>query len=663
VKPRLEALEDRTLPSAGLALPPSFDRVTSPFSMQDLKEIVLPDGKILVGGTVNTGSSYAIPVPPGSMKPIHIIPVTEIELVRFNADGSLDTTFGSGGVDVLQPGGDGTMSRLIDFALGPDGKVVVAGTEAPVPGPGYWNIQFETLVARLNGDGSLDQTFNAGAGPSAAGFVLTSLVGDSGPSAVAVQSDGKIVVAGIFRYTPVAGNLNTVDVVRFNADGSLDTSFNPDGQQPGVAAAAPASAQDTYRVDVVGLVLQGDGKILVGVGAQEDGFIVLRFDADGSADTSFGSNGVATYPPPDAGNDRQVTGKYLRLSALTLQADGKIVESGQLDSGLFLVRLNADGSLDTSFGQNGAVVTGTDPDPQWNPSGIGLGSAFNQMGIIWEGPERVVVTPDGKIVVDGMEILGDESPGSTGPVSDAWVVARFNADGSLDQVFQSNAVSANDMIDFSQPMALAVAPDGSVIAAGNEFDAGQNAAVLALVTYPDGSGAVSVLPPVFVQPPAPAPIILPDPGTTHIRPLSAPPATPAQPVITPADAAFQTLVPPFAGGGAGVAPVPLTSTSPIAPMAAPALTALPAATLSQSEATAPAPLTSAVLIAPILTPPALTGLPAATLSQSEATARTSGAGQGATISHNLANLTDEPDGDGSLVLAETAEALEHQPAD
>jgi uncharacterized delta-60 repeat protein len=537
------------------------------------------------------------------------------------------------------------MSRLIDFALGPDGKVVVAGTDGQVPGPGYWNIQFETLVARLNGDGSLDQTFNAGPGPSAAGFVLTSLVGDWGPSAVAVQSDGKIVVAGISSYfleatvpSPVAGvsgslvnpgYSTTLDVVRFNTDGSLDTSFNPDGQQPGVIATAAAKAGDVYRVDVVGLVLQGDGKILVGVGAQEDGFIVLRFDADGRADTSFGSNGVATYPPPDAGNDRVVTDTYLRLSALTLQADGKIVESGQLAgaAGLFLVRLNADGSLDTSFGQNGTVATGTPDDPQRNPSGIGLGSAFNQMGILWEGPERVVVTPDGKIVVDGLELLGRESTGLPVPLSQAWVVARFNADGSLDQVFQSNAVSANDMIDFSQPMALAVAPDGSVIAAGNEFDAGQNAAVLSLVTYPDGSGAVSV------QPPAPASILpgLPGPGATLIGAVAAAPATPAQSVITPADAAFQTLVPPFAGGGAGVAPVPVTSAVPFTPIA---------------------------------TSPALTGLPAATLSQSEATARTSGAGEGATVSpHDLANLTDQADGDGSLVLAETAEALEHQPAD
>src|SRR3990172_2957508 len=245
-------------------------------------------------------------------------------LVRYNSNGTLDTTFGTGG-KVTTPIGTG---NDIVFALGiqSDGKIVVAG-QTDVGADTHF------ALARYNTNGALDSTFGAG------GIVTTDISDYNSARALAIQSDGKIVVAG---YTSIGG-YNDFTVVRYNTDGSLDSTF-------GIANSGIALADfggDDYA-DALGI--QSDGRIVVAGRSFGNDFAVVRFNDDGTLDTTFGTNGIVTTEIVNAS-----------ASAMRIQSDGKIVAAGRTSVGggydFALVRYNANGSLDTSFGTNGIVTT------------------------------------------------------------------------------------------------------------------------------------------------------------------------------------------------------------------------------------------------------------------------------------------------------------------
>lgn len=319
-----------------------------------------PDGKLLLGGYSGSGDYDFI-------------------VVRLNADGSPDTAFGTQSVATVAMGSDYDLGRSI--ALQPDGRILITGLAAGTGG-------FQAGVVRLNVDGSLDTTFN-GTGKL--------LVPGSSPMAphtgVAVQADGKVVMA----WTTWNGTDPDFAVMRFNADGSADTSFSGDGLADIVAPGAEAL--------FAGLAVQQDGKILLAGSTQtgmEKHLTVLRLNADGTLDTAFNGTGQVVIPVG--------TGSSL-VYAMALQPDGKIlVAGGAVGSAVdyAVVRLNTDGSLDTSFNQTGKVLV---------PVRTGNDAAY-----------ALSVQPDGKIL-----LLGD-GPGNTG-----MAVVRLNADGSVDTTFDSQA--------------------------------------------------------------------------------------------------------------------------------------------------------------------------------------------------------------------------------
>src|SRR5262245_38168310 len=288
--------------------------VTTDLGALDIPKALLfqPDGKIVAAGTTHTTGQS----------------ITPIGMARYNADGSLDTGFGVNGKVVTDFGENEVVSAIARQA---DGKLVVAGEIASAAGGQRF------LLARYNTDGSVDTGFGVN------GKVDTALPGTTFPRAqgVAILPDGRIVAAGL--------DENVLDIVlaRYNTDGSLDTSFGTNG----VALAADAG---TNYLTASALVLQPDGKILT---AGVDGgvtFVVLRFDANGSLDAGFGTNGLAAIPFLPGGGDQAM--------AIALQSDGKIVAAGDtavnvLNGDFAVARLNADGSLDTSFGVNGKIVT------------------------------------------------------------------------------------------------------------------------------------------------------------------------------------------------------------------------------------------------------------------------------------------------------------------
>jgi uncharacterized delta-60 repeat protein len=293
------------------------------------------DDKIVVAGASNNGSDE------------------DFALVRYNSDGSLDATFGTGGI-VTTPIGS-YIDAAYAVAIQDDDKIVAVGY--------CWNYivgNYDYALARYNSDGSLDTTFGTD------GKVITS-VGDDSEAAygVAIQDDDKIVVAGASWLS------GTVDfsLVRYNSDGSLDTTFGTGGK----VLTSIGSGNDFGSA----LAIQDGGKIVVAGYSNANGsndFALVRYNSDGSLDTTFGTGGIV-LTPIGSGDDRGY--------AVTIQDGGKIVVAGQSNNGsnddFALVRYNSDGSLDTTFGAGGKVTTP-----------IGSGGDYGHAVAIQDGSKIVV---------------------------------------------------------------------------------------------------------------------------------------------------------------------------------------------------------------------------------------------------------------------------------
>ena len=224
-------------------------------------------------------------------------------VVRYNADGTLDTTLNGTGSAMIAMRGGTSNDSVQSIILQPDGKIIVAGFCYPAAGNG---IQF--CFARLNGDGSLDATLNVTGSVSAA-------IGSGGDLAfaVALQPDGKILMSGrCFN----GGNSDDFCLARFNTNGSFDTTLGGTGK---IVTTMGVGADSAYAMAV-----QPDGKILLAGscfnGANNDDFCLLRYHANGTLDTSMNGGSSAIFTAIGGGADIAI--------AIALQPDGKIVLAG-----------------------------------------------------------------------------------------------------------------------------------------------------------------------------------------------------------------------------------------------------------------------------------------------------------------------------------------------
>lgn len=239
-------------------------------------------------------------------------------VVRYNADGSIDMSFGDGGRKTIDLGA--TDDIAYGLALDPDGSMVLAGGSAG-------NFAF----AKLSSSGALDESFGIG------GRQLFDLGGTDVAGGVAVQSDGKVVAAG--------STDDRVAAVRLTATGEADSSFSGDGllMLDGVASRA---GDDRSQ----GVAIDASGRIVLGNHTTDGDFSVLRLNADGTYDGSFGTGGAAGV---DLGGDDDV-------DAIVLQPDGQILALGTSLSGgqgnTAVVALDDSGGLITSFGNGGKLV-------------------------------------------------------------------------------------------------------------------------------------------------------------------------------------------------------------------------------------------------------------------------------------------------------------------
>ncbi len=392
------------------------------------------------------------------------------------AAGALDAAFGGGsGAVALGIAPDRPELPAVTAVL-PNNKILVAGTTAG-------SKHTEIVLTRLNPDGTIDPTFGTrGLAATGHGFVQV--------AAMAVQPDGKIVVAG---------DSNGFVVERFNANGTIDTRFGnggsitttvlktndlagdvkiqPDGKivVAGFAETTPTPTTSTDQgilvrytptgqldpgfgrhgvvvtplsagmIDFEKIVLSGRQIVAAGLTTNSASNVALaRYNANGQLDRSFGHGGYA-FP-----NLPAVMGVAMPASGLAVQRDGKLVAGYGFESGpgFALVRLNRNGRLDSSFGTNGlasADIAG------------GAGSGLGPL----ELPGAVAVQPDGKIVEAGWYSVNAPEIGA---------IVRYQADGSLDPAFGTGGIARLDQssrgldVRFSD---LAVQRDGNLLAVGS----------------------------------------------------------------------------------------------------------------------------------------------------------------------------------------------------
>jgi len=319
-----------------------------------------------------------------------------------------------------------------------DGQIVAAG-RASIPGNGT-----DFALARYNPDGSPDKSFGKG------GIATTDFSGGNDrATGVAVQPDGKIIVGGD-SFNTNTGNTDFA-LARYNADGSVDTNFDTDGK-----LTTDLSLNDLANA----LVLQSDGKIIL-VGSVLDNklskdFALIRYNSDGSLDSKFGSGG------------RVVTDFFQNsdeISDAILGSDGSILAVGFAASSatgrdFAIARYNGDGSLDTTFG-------------------IGGKATVDFFGNTDEA-RAAAVQPDGRIVLAGSAFNGTT-------LAD-FGLARFNADGTLDTSFGNGGKVTTDFFhNLDEAQAVVVLPDESIVAAGRAFARGGNSDFALVAFHSDGT--------------------------------------------------------------------------------------------------------------------------------------------------------------------------------
>jgi uncharacterized delta-60 repeat protein len=400
-RPRLEALEDRCLLSGGGALDPTFGNGAGYVISSQLTAagttLIQPDGKIVAVGMAGSNTN-------------------DFGATRFNADGTVDTSFGSGG------------STQVSFgslkAIGPRAALYPqAGTanDGKIVQEGYYN--GEQVLARYNANGTLDTTFGTG------GVVLTAFPGLTvSPSCGVVVTSGGQIVA----FSDDA--MGHFALARYNADGTLDNSFGQGGE---VMISAPVLGDSFTNSE---LLQQPDGKLIVVTDQTVSNpantlWALLRFNANGTLDTSFGNQGIVTTAIAGGG----VVDAALYPNAGTPN-DGKIVVLGTGDNpgDWQLARYNTNGTLDSTFGNAGVVQAAISGVPN----------------------HSVALDAKGRIVADGYSLGG---PTDTGEL------VRFNSDGTQDMTFGSGGLVTLANAAFR---ALAVYPnggtanDGKIVAIG-----------------------------------------------------------------------------------------------------------------------------------------------------------------------------------------------------
>jgi uncharacterized delta-60 repeat protein len=401
---------------------PTFDAAVQDTITGSVETIVVqPDGKLLVGGNFTVANNSA-----------------RSSIARFNADGTIDQTFNppdfyKGTVTYIFASRE---SFIYAIAVQADGKIILGGDFNRIG-----TNQIQQGIVRLNADGSVDSSFVA---PSFQSGIGAAVVYD-----IKIQSNNQILIGGSFTTT---GTVVRQYLARLNTNGSVDASFDPFSFTTGARAVVRSFA------------IQPDGKIIYAGGALE----IRRINADGSPDNSFS--------PATLNNG----GSGISVNRIVLQPDGKVLVGGLFSTvNSFtqnnLTRLNSDGSLDITFNINGSGTTNAIKDIAILPSGkIAIGGLFTTFN-------NVSRMKNARLNADGtLDTTYNYNPGSTAVVNDVesygdgriiiggtdtsanWSkLSRLNSDGSLDATFAGRIYHRGTVY------AVWAQPDGKVLVGGN----------------------------------------------------------------------------------------------------------------------------------------------------------------------------------------------------
>jgi uncharacterized delta-60 repeat protein len=426
-RPAVETLEGRALLASGI-LDPTFG-VGTGYVKTDLGTssdaagtvAVQPwDGKIVVAENSYSGSNASSNL--------------NFTLARYNADGSLDTTFGSGGVVRTDFYGGNDVINAIVFT--PDHKIDAVG-RAYIPSGKSAGMQIG--VARYNADGSLDTTFGGG---GKVAFAASTALRSSGSSATAAALDpsGRLVMAGSYVVSSRKSAVNNANILaRLNPNGSLDASFGSGGV---VLGAMGSYSYDTWAN--LRLVPSGTSYKIDAYGVDQRKDSLAQFNPNGTRDTSFGSGGEVVLGGGGFGGGG---GTIL----MAFEPDGGFVGVNDVNYTTFTL---------TRYDASGGVVYEANED--FSPL-LPPGTTYGSFKISALG-----VDSSGRVVAAGSEVISGAFP------STRWdsFLARFDGTtGALDGTFGSGGLVLSDFGPFNDEFtSLAIAPDGSIVAAGYDDD-------------------------------------------------------------------------------------------------------------------------------------------------------------------------------------------------
>ena len=394
----------------------------------------------------------------------------------------LDSAFGINGIAITP---SVSSSEIIASTIQLDGKIVAAGYLNNSSG----NYHFQ--VARYNPNGTLDNMFGIG------GIVNTTINIADMPYAMALQADGKIVVAGNARFNAAPPFIYHSVIVRYNIDGTLDNTFGTGG--------ITTTAVDPTEDGISSIAIQSDGKILAGGYAGKQ-FLIMRYSTNGILDTGFGNGGIVLTTLEDQAS----------IYSIALQNDGKILAAGTTgDISNFkfaLARYNSDGSIDIGFGNNGNIKTDFDvscydiatsmallPDGKvllagYSECGEALFAKYNSDGTINSGfgnGGKTSLNTCPPVPPNGLAMLlngGFVTCGSKSNASYDYSLSFFNADGSSDSTNGDIVVDVSSSTDYAQ--CVSVQSDGKIIVGGSSRDSASSPSHFTLVRFSTGISAV-----------------------------------------------------------------------------------------------------------------------------------------------------------------------------
>lgn len=379
-----------------------------------------PDGKILTAGQ---GGGDCI-------------------LLRFHADGQIDNDFGVAGV--VKYHASTWLQRFNSVVLEPNGKVIATGFFRDSTLQGSERYFAFSFMARFQANGVVDSSFGIDGKVVVPGLADTWLGANN---LVGLQSDGKIVIGGVF--------VDTVDsetylaVARYHQNGILDSTFGARG----IALVKDANGLFLFDAAMITLAVRPDDKILAaGMVRHDHDFIAIQLNENGIPDSTFGNNGFTDT----------ISG-YV-ISALEVQADGKFVTTGGQNGRAKLARFNVNGTLDNTL-TGGVAAAGIITTEFYNSSNGGINYAH---------ANALAVQPDGKIILGG----------STSVTEGDFVLARYNYDGSVDTTFGIAGKVLTNFYYQDEIYALILQPDAKLLAAGyTSFNAAGAYGGIALARY------------------------------------------------------------------------------------------------------------------------------------------------------------------------------------